>query len=993
MAHRIEVFSRVPDARASVRQKKLQSHFGKKIKDVALVDVYTVDANLSAEQLNSIALMLANHVTQKATVDEAQAPEKFDWAIEAGFLPGVKDNVAATARECLEDLLKIKLKESEDVYTSQITFVAGTLSREEASVVGEALANPLIQRIHIKSFSDFKAGKGMDVIVPKVRLAHTPKADLVEIINAGDAELTVIGKQGIANKDGSRRGPLALDLTYMKAIQKYFKDRHRNPTDVELESIAQTWSEHCKHTIFADPLDEITEGLYNTFIKASTQKIRKQKGAKDFCVSVFTDNSGAIIFDETFLVTDKVETHNSPSALDPFGGAITGIVGVNRDAIGFGLGAKPIINRYGFCFADPRDSRAFLYKGPNFTQKMLSPEAIMLGVIDGVNVGGNCSGIPSPQGFILFDERYKGKPLVFVGTLGLIPKTSLGRLSYEKEAKPSDLIVMLGGRVGKDGIHGATFSSEAMDSGSPATAVQIGDPITQKKLSDAVVKEARDMGLYDSITDNGAGGLSCSIAEMARECNGCRVDLDKVPLKYHGLMPWEIWISESQERMTLAVPKDKWPAFSGLMKRRGVEATAIGEFNDSGKCVVKYDGDTVMDIDMDFLHDGLPVRPMKTTYTKPKYDEPKPAEENDLTKSLHSMLRRLNISSFEFISQQYDHEVQGASVLKPLQGRGRVNGEATIAKPVLNSKKGVIISQGINPAYSDIDTYHMAACAIDTAIRNSIAAGASLGYLALLDNFCWCSSSEPERLGQLKEAVRACHDYSLAFGTPFISGKDSMFNDFKGFDEKGNAIKVSVPPTLLVSSIGVMENIEKAVSIDAKFSGDLVYVLGETNDELGASEYYAMIGEQLNGKKFIGNNVPKVNAEKNKKLYLALSKAISENLVASAQSVHRGGLAVALAKTAMAGLLGMELSLAKLPGAWSRNDFALYSESQGRIVVSIAPKNKERFEAIMKGSAFAQLGIVTDKDSFIIKAKNNDKIIDAKVSKLLESYKASLGGY
>src|SRR6185369_5630732 len=371
-------------------------------------------------------------------------------------------------------------------YTSQITFVSGPITRSEAEKLGETLYNPLIERLSIKSYQEFQKDGGMDMIVPKVVLKHTPQISEVNL-TVTDAELTKIGKQGIANPDGTRRGPLALDLTFMKTIQTYFKKLGRNPYDIELESIAQTWSEHCKHTIFADPIDEIKEGLYKTYIKGATQKIRKQKGAKDFCISVFTDNSGGIALDDDYMVTHKVETHNSPSALDPFGGAITGIVGVNRDAIGFGLGARPIANFYGFCLSDPRIDIP-LYKSKDKSHKMLSSERIMEGVIAGVNAGGNQSGIPTPQGFIYFDERYRGKPLVFAGTVGILPRKIQGKLSHIKKAQPGDAIVMVGGRVGKDGIHGATFSSEALSSGSPATAVQIGDPITQKKLSDAIVK-------------------------------------------------------------------------------------------------------------------------------------------------------------------------------------------------------------------------------------------------------------------------------------------------------------------------------------------------------------------------------------------------------------------------------------------------------------------------------------------------------------------------
>jgi len=734
-------------------------------------------------------------------------------------------------------------------------------------------------------------------------------------------------------------------------------------------------------------MDDIKDGLYETFIKASTNKIRKAKGKKDFCFSVFTDNSGVIEFDNKYLITDKVETHNSPSALDPFGGAITGIVGVNRDAIGVGLGAKPIVNRYGFCFANPEDKDS-LYKGKDFTQKMLSARRIMDGVIEGVNVGGNCSGIPTPQGFVYFDEKYKGKPLVFVGTLGLLPKESLGRKAFEKEARPGDYVVMIGGRVGKDGIHGATFSSEAIDSGSPATAVQIGDPITQKKLSDAVVKEARDLGLYNSITDNGAGGLSCSVAEMAKESGGCYIQLDNVPLKYPGLKPWETWISESQERMTASVPKEKWGSFSDLMKRRGVEATIIGEFTDTGKCIVNYNGKEVMDVEMEFLHDGLPPRPMKTTFTKIKHENPEIPILEDLTDSFHSMLKRPNVTSFEFISQQYDHEVQGGSVIKPLQGRGRVNGDATIIKPVLDSNKGIVISQGINPSYSEIDTYNMAACAIDTAIRNSIAAGADLDHLALLDNFCWCSSNDPERLGQLKRAVKACYDYSIHYGTPFISGKDSMFNDFKGFDKDGKPVQISIPPTLLVSSLGIIDDVGETVSLDAKFDGDLVYLLGNTHDELGGSEYFSMIGEQQRGKKYIGNTVPAVFALRNKKLYRALSNCIDNGIIASSQSVNRGGLGVALAKTAMGGYLGMKVSLKNIPKA-SRDDFTLYSESQGRLVVTVNPKYEKMFEKIMGNNAYTKIGVVRKDNQFIVSGRDGKRVISTTIDDISKSYKST----
>jgi phosphoribosylformylglycinamidine synthase len=983
MKLRFEIASKVSDTRALVKKKKLEDiGYKGKLKDVCLIDVYTVNKSLDSRYAQRVALMLINPITQSFFVNKSYTPKKFTWAIEVGYLPGVTDNVATTTKEIIEDLLKIKFDKKENVYTSQVTFLTGSLSKEDIEMIANSLYNPVIQRAKIKSYLQFIKEKGMGIEIPQVKLDQSKKVDIVNL-DVTNEELINIGKSGIENKDGTKRGPLALDFVFMKTIQKYFKKLGRNPTDIELESIAQTWSEHCKHTIFADPIDEIKNGLFNTYIKAATDKIKSTKGR--FCVSVFTDNSGAIKFDNEYLITHKVETHNSPSALDPFGGSITGIVGVNRDAIGFGMGAKPIINFYGFCFADPDDNSP-IYKGKNFTQKMLSPRRIMDGVIEGVNSGGNCSGIPTPQGFVMFDKRYKGKPLVFVGTVGLIPKKNNGKKMHLKKALHGDYIVMVGGRVGLDGIHGATFSSEAMDSGSPATAVQIGDPITQKKLSDAIIKEARDMDLYNSITDNGAGGLSCSVAEMAKESGGCVVKLDDVPLKYPGLAPWQIWISESQERMTLAVPKIKWKKFYDLMKRRGVEATVIGKFTSSGKCIVKYHDDIAMNVDMKFLHDGLPKRKMKTIFTQPHYVEPNITVPRNLTKTVLQMLKRNNITSFEFISMQYDHEVQGGSVLKPLQGKGRVNADATVTKPLLPSNKGIVLSQGICPNYSNINTYYMAACAIDTAIRNAVAAGADLDHLALLDNFCWCSSNDPKRLEQLKHAVKACYDYAIAYKTPFISGKDSMFNDFKGYDEKGNPIKISIPPTLLISSIGVVNDVSKTVSIDVKFPGDLIYILGETYDELGASEYYSMHG-------YIGNNVPKVNAKKNKKIYQILTRCINQEIISSVISVNRGGLAVALIKTAMAGMLGINISLKNLSGKTSRDDFALFSESQGRIIVSINPKNKKQFEKIMKGSVCKQIGKVINTDMIRIKGKDNKLIVNLKLQSALKTYKSTFKEY
>jgi phosphoribosylformylglycinamidine synthase subunit PurSL len=975
--HRIEVRYKI-DPRLATRTERIRT-LGFPVDKLHQIDVYTLatsSRDFTPEELSQIGGQLINPVVQEYTIDQPTSMV-FDYAIEVGFLPGVTDNVGMTARQTIEDYFSIKFCEGEAVYTSQLYFVCGSVTPSSLHTLASTLANPLVNRVIIKTRQEYGV-KGMDPVVPSVCLHDLPTAETVDL-DLDDQELSRLGKEGIIDCcTGQRRGPLALDIDQLHAIRDYFHTLGRKPTDVEIESLAQTWSEHCKHTIFASAMDDdVPDGLYKTYIQAATNTIRKEKGDQDICITVFTDNSGSIIFDDQYLVTHKVETHNSPSALDPFGGALTGIVGVNRDTIGFGLGAKPCINVYGYCVGDPEIDPK-LYRGRDRTRPILSPRQILDGVVRGVGVGGNCSGIPTPQGWCWFDQRYRGKPLVFAGTVGVMPREHDGRKLYEKKAQPGDLVVMAGGRVGKDGIHGATFSSEALDPQSPVTAVQIGDPITQKKFSDVIVKEARDLGLYHSITDNGAGGISCSVAEMAKECNGCHVYLDRVPLKYPGMAPWEVWISESQERMTLAVPPEKLEAFMELMQQREVEATVIGTFTDSGRCVVESHGCVVMDIGLDFLHDGLPRKHLKTTYTKKIYPEPCTACPERLDSMIIEMLRRKNICSKEFISIQYDHTVQGGHLLGPMQGAGRVQSDATLTRVVHGSRKGVGLSQGLFPSYSEIDPFLMAAAGIDTAIRGLIAIGIPLDSIAILDNFCWCSSDEPERLGQLKLAAKGCYEVATAFGTPFISGKDSMFNDFSGYDTENNPVKISVPPTLLISSIGIHPDIRKAVSLDAKIAGDLVYVIGRTSEELGGSEYFAHLG-------YSGNRVPALDTAGVRERYRKLTEAISRELVASACPVSHGGLGVTLAKVAIAGRIGMDLTIP----VELRPDYYLFSESLGRFVVTVASDNKRAFERIIGPEAIL-LGRVGGKDFQIT---SDRLLLDIPVDELETAYKAPFHGY
>jgi phosphoribosylformylglycinamidine synthase len=962
MAFRLEILAHKDDGRA----KQIENILGGKA-SVRVVDVYTSEANLAANQ-NFVAAV-CNPVSQEAN---PKLPD-FDYALEIGFLPGVTDNIGHTASEILT-----LSGENTPVYSSRLYLIKGGVKESDIQSLSDALSNKLIQRRHIKDSKAFAKDGGMEAVIPAVHLDNKGAvADSVDL-DIPDSALEKLGKDGIENADGTRRGPLGLSLLYLKAIQAYFRQEGRQATDIEIETLAQTWSEHCKHTIFASPIDDITDGLYRHYIKRATKEIRENRGKDDICISVFSDNAGAIIFDKDWLITDKVETHNSPSALDPFGGAITGIVGVNRDCLGFGQGAKPVINRYGFCVADPRTSPKY-YRDPALTNPILSPATILSGVVAGVEAGGNQSGIPTPQGFVYFDERYIGKPLVFAGTVGLIPRTINGKPSHEKKAQPGDCIVMVGGRVGRDGIHGATFSSVALDEGSPATAVQIGDPITQKKFSDAIIKEIRDLGLYNAITDNGAGGLSSSVGEMGEQSGGFHVELEKVPLKYPGMAPWEIWISESQERMTLAVPSKNVQELTERLARHGAEASVIGTYTDTGRAVISWHGETIMDMAMEFLHDGNPDTPLKTTFTRGGAKEPDLKEPKDYAATLTALLARPNIASKEFIASQYDHNVQGSAVLGPVQGKGRVMGDASITKPVLSNPRGVVLSQGLFPRYSDIDTKEMARAGLDFAVRAAVAAGVDFHHLALLDNICWCSSDDPARLGQLKRAIEGIYDLAVSYKTPFISGKDSMFNDFKGYDANGKPVLISAPPTLLTSAIGVIPNVDQAISIAPKAVGDIVCLLGETRDECGAGEYYDLLGHT-------GNNVPETRDEVNRKLYQRYGQAARKHLIASSMAVGYGGLAVTLAKKAIAGKLGLEI---KLPEADLRADKFLFSESTGRMVVTIAPQNVKAFEKALSGYEHIQMiGHVAYSEKLKI---NN--IIECDLQNLEEAYKSTFKEY
>jgi phosphoribosylformylglycinamidine synthase II len=990
MAHRIEVGFKpsVGDAWGEKIKRRIWENLHYRVDRVEGIEVYTLDMTLSLDELKRIAEgPLVDPIIQHYTIDKALA-QGFDWIIEVGFRPGVTDNVGRTAREAIELVLGIRLKEEEKVYTSKQCLIKGDLSFKEVEKIATGiLANELIQRFAIVHKSDWDSQRGMPLVVPRVK-GDTTSGKVSGIdLDVDDKGLMEVSQERV----------LALNLDEMKAIQRYIRDERiikerrevglgETLTDVEIEALAQTWSEHCKHKIFNGIIryqDEngtvsIIESLFNTCIRAATDKIRASLD-EDWCLSVFEDNAGVIAFNRDYNLVFKVETHNSPSALDPYGGALTGIVGVNRDPFGTGKGAKLIFNTDVFCFASP------FYKD-TLPPRLLHPKRIYEGVREGVEHGGNKSGIPTVNGSIVFDDRFLGKPLVYCGTGGIMPQEVGGEPSHIKKAFPGDLIVMTGGRIGKDGIHGATFSSEELHEGSPVSAVQIGDPITQKRMTDFLLK-ARDLGLYHCITDNGAGGLSSSVGEMAIKSGGCELRLEKAPLKYEGLQPWEILLSEAQERMTLAVSPEKINQFLSLAEKMSVEASVLGKFTDSGKFHILYDGRTVAYLSMDFLHQGVPPLKMEAKWELRRHEEPQGESTRDLTPSLKNMLTRLNICSKESVIRQYDHEVQGGSVVKPLVGLNEDGpSDAAVIRPLMESMEGVVISHGICPRYSDIDTYHMMACAIDEAVRNYIAVGGSLKRVAGLDNFCWCdpikSDKTPDgeyKLAQLVRANMALYDYTTYFGIPCISGKDSMKNDYRIGDNK-----ISIPPTVLFSLMGKIEDVRRAVTMDVKRAGDVVYVIGETFDELGGSEYYAMLG-------YVGNNVPKVDGTRAKKMYLALNRAIDLGLVASCHDCSDGGLGVALAESSFAGGLGMEVDLRSVPARGiARNDTLLYSESASRFIVTVSPHIKDEFEEEMKRYIVAEIGRTVEDSVFTVVGLEGKVVVKADIYELKEVWRSTL---
>ncbi len=942
-------------------QKSIEDFGFATLKKVEVFQVYNLTGHLSEEQIQQIANeLLTDKITQESAIYRDNPPSKNSTpdvnVVEIAYNPGVMDPVEHSVIKGIRDL---GISAIESVSTARKYFLYGKLTRRDlTTIVDKVLANKLIQHEVNAAFA-------------KKHFVTTSTQEFklitVELLKASDAQL----------KEISQKGQLYLNLDEMKCIRDFFKKLKRNPTDVELETIAQTWSEHCYHKTFRGNINlsytekgkkkkRFIQNLFKSTIVRATTEINKP-----WCVSVFHDNAGVIKFDQDDHICFKVETHNHPSALEPFGGANTGLGGVIRDTLGTGLGAKPICSTDVFCFAPPDMDVSKLPAGT------LHPKRILKGVVSGVRDYGNKMGIPTVNGAILFDRRFVGNPLVFCGNVGLLPKDKV-----KKRVGKGDLVVVLGGRTGRDGIHGATFSSGELTSESEVVssgAVQIGDPIQEKKVLDALL-QCRDRNLYTAVTDCGAGGLSSAVGEMGKDL-GARVDLELVPLKYQGLNYTEIWISESQERMVLSVPKKSFADLKHICDSENVEATAIGEFTGRKRIELFFQGNQVCDLDVEFLFDGTPNITKDALWLEPKVKEPKLPIIKNYNEKLLSVLSHYNVASKEWVIRQYDHEVQAGSVIKPLVG---VNcdgpSDASVVTPKLGSKKGIAISNGINFRYGMIDPYWMAASCIDEAIRQIVAVGGDMNKIAILDNFCWGNPDKPDRLGSLVRCADGCYKFSVGYKVPFISGKDSLYNEYT---EKNKS--TAIPGTILISAIGIMEDVTKAITMDFKKAGNAIYIVGETFDEIGGSIY-------LDTYSLIGSSVPQVDVKKGTKIFNALYQAANQSLIRSMHDCSEGGLGVALAEMAFSGGFGVTARLDRVPykGKAKRSDYVLFAESNSRLVVEVEPQHQNKFEQHLAGISYNCIGRVEETPEFVVYDLNKQLCVNLFIDDLKKVWKEPL---
>ncbi len=964
--HRIEIraSARAGDALAAQTRARLHRWLGLEASRVQTRRIYHLDLGLEQAEAQRVLAALTDPISEEGSLALLDDEGAAVWA-QVAFKPGVTDTVGASLKRAAEDCLGRTLQGH--AYASMLYLFWDIDPAAIEAAAPRVLCNPVIETVNVSA-----GPRTLDLQVPTAGSDAAPSVGTVPLRALDDDALRSI----------SHSGMLALSLEEMQTIAAHFQGLGRDPTDAELECLAQTWSEHCKHKIFAAPIDfieddgsctRIEDGLFKHYIRGATEAVahaRQERGldAADasFLVSVFHDNAGVVRFTDEDHLVYKVETHNSPSALDPYGGAMTGIVGVNRDSFGTGRGADLLTNVWGYCFARPD------YDLP-VPSGLMHPRRIRDGVHRGVIDGGNQAGVPYSRGFELFDDRYLGKPLVYCGTAAVMPAERAGVPTHEKPVRVGDAIVMLGGRIGKDGIHGATFSSAQLDEHAPVQAVQIGDPITQKMMFD-MLAEARDAGLLSGMTDNGAGGLSSSIGEMAEYTGGARIDLARAPLKYPGLAPWEILISEAQERMSVAVPPADLDAFLALARRREVDATVLGAFTDDGRFVVHYGETSVVDLSLEFLHEGWPKPVLRAQLddVQVEVDGLPQGWQADAAvgERLDALLEADEFTCTEDLARGYDHEVKGLSVIKPWIGRHRdVSSTATVMRARHGRPEGIVLGEGIAPFFSADDAEAMAKACVDEGVRRVVCAGARIDRIAALDNFCWPdpvrSEKTPDGEHKLAQLVRCCRGLRAAceaYGVPLISGKDSMKND-----AVLEGVKISIPPTLLVSVMGQMPDVSAALTLQPRSEGDVLWLLGMTYRELGGSA-----AERLGGR--FSGAVPQTDLTALASSYAAFVEARDRGLVRSADVCARGGLAMALVRAALAGDRGLSV---RLPAMAQMGAYGwLFSESTGRIVFTSAASQSDRVRSVLGTHGLLELGEVGARgDGAALRVRIGDEIV------------------
>ncbi len=939
----------------------------KGVNQIERIEVYAITGAHNETEIEKICKELLvdqliqnyRYTSPKGTLLDlvSEKHEKGKWLAFIQYRPGVTD----PSEERIKDGIRVLgIRKVYSVKTASLYIFGGHLTKQILETICEkVLANDVIQ-VHSTCELGRCAEKELRIYGAPIReipdKSENSPHPLVEEIHLRDAEDTDLMRI-------SKGWRLSLNLAEMKTIQKHYASEGRNPTDIELNTIAQTWSEHCYHKTFKIPVKvdaERINGLLKTYIMRATKELNKS-----WCISTFVDNAGIVEFDDKYGIAVKVETHNHPTALDPFGGAGTGTGGVLRDIMG--VGAKPILSTDILFFGLLDTPHEKLPRG------LLHPTRMMKGAVAGIADYGNKMGIPTANGAIFFDEGYLYNPLVFAGSVGIMPRTK-----YVRNPQAGDVILVVGGKTGMDGIHGVTFASAELseETQSLGSAVQIGNPVEEKKVLEGLlrVRDRDEKPLYSAVTDCGGGGLSSAIGETARDL-GAIVDLEKIPLKHRGMKPWQIWISESQERMMLAVPKENVEETITIFEEENCEATPIGRFTNTGKLVLRYQGEVVGKINLEFLHQGVPLLPRRAQWEREKFPEPD-SQKGDLGKYIKLILSSPNVASKEWVIRQYDHEVQANTIINPLQGvHCDGPGDACVLKPIVDNWRGIVVSNGANPRYA-IDPYNMALSVIDEAIRNNICCGGR--RIAILDNFSWGNPERPEQLGKLLDAVRGCYDAALGFGTPFISGKDSLYNEY--IQEDGQAI--AIPPTLVITAVGIIPDVRNAVTMDVKEVGNPLYIIGETFDELGGSHYYSVRG-------FIGNAVPTVRVKIAKANMDALIQAMDAGLVRTCHDCSEGGIGITAAEMAFAGDLGVHLELGLVPAKMTQNDKILFSESNSRFIVEVAKSSAIEFEQLMAGTVCVKIGNVTKARKLIIKGVDGEVIVEESLNELKEDWQST----